>query len=468
MKLYPILMLMEAIGSSQRLTNKRDDDIEQFLANEMHSLPEDVVIRKGKRMFGERWPYEFKSQLYLYCFSRNSRPPFDSEYETIRRLLDTHEQELCELYIKDINLPLSHHIRSMMDFLHDKENYIASSDVKKDCLKALITGWIRYTCNKEAIATTSHPSIISQIQLNMDMNQAKSTAKQLSELYGFEITEYHIQHIIGELKGDRSVDDKWWREELSTPWMLSVIKQSAIINNISAIHDRYCQIFKDRVMYVRKTSFRTKMHSLMKTMQSEKTMVTNQAGVTTNAFMEDNKEKILSIINNPSLSLQQKSEMLNLEFPDSPIKIDRHVVSKLITKYTTHTLSQFPSRKISSNHLQLLSIADEIKDKLKHNTVVDVLQWLEAEKGIKTSRSSLTTLGLHTPSPTSPWRQQLFPHLNQIKQMLDGGKSYEYICRWLSHNLNLEVQPKDLGLFLNNYRADRDIKEKRHNNGATD
>ena len=113
--------------------------------------------------------------------------------------------------------------------------------------RSLISGWIRTTIFADKIDITSYPSFIEEISKNMDMKQAKNTAIKLTNIYGFNVTEYHVQHIIQELKGDRTINIKWWKEELVEPWILSKLEKSDYkIANVKNLHGVYLQIFKDR------------------------------------------------------------------------------------------------------------------------------------------------------------------------------------------------------------------------------
>lgn len=452
-------MLMEARTNSL-ITPGHGDEIEDFVKNEVRYLPDDQVHSIGKKKFGVKWPFVTKFHLYKYMLARNYITPMGSTFRPMQDALNRHKEQIIDLYNQHFGDTVSGFEGRLYEFLsqHEPDAVIDTGTLMDTKLRrSLISGWIRTTIFADKIDITSYPSFIEEISKNMDMKQAKNTAIKLTNIYGFNVTEYHVQHIIQELKGDRTINIKWWKEELVEPWILSKLEKSDYkIANVKNLHGVYLQIFKDRsnakdadgvgFSYMLKKVASRQSESKFETTRRSKTHMNVQ-----DLYMEY-KDEIDQVIFDITTTYDEKREQIAKVIGVGLTSYNYLALKALAEKYvsTSHRTLQTKN----DMHIKLLSMKDEILRHSQRSTIKDLLIWVEKQVGFKVSLQNLKSLGLYQTMPRSETFKSLASLKDEIQNMKHEGKSNEFIVRWLSHNYDIEIDAPQLNRFLSAHSKD--------------
>lgn len=461
-KVYQLMstVLTEARTNSM-IAPSHGDEIEDFVKNKVRELPDDQVHHIGKKKFGTDWPFPTKFHLYKYMLARNYLTPVGTTFRPMQDALNKHKEQIIDLYNQNFGDTVSGFEGRLYEFLSQNEpDAVVDTGTLMDTRlrKALISGWIRDNILADKLETTSYPSMIDEISKNMELMQANNTANKLSTMYGFNVTEYHVQHIIQELKGDRNINIKWWKEELVEPWMLSKLKKSNYkIANVRNLHGAYLQIFKDRsnandtdgvgFSYMLKKVASRHSDSKLETTRRSKDHMNVQDLYT------EYKDEIDKVIFDITTTYDEKREQIS------------NIIGVGLTSYNYLALKALAEKSAPTSHrtlhtkndmhLKLLSIKDEILDYSKRSTIKGLLAWVEQRVGFKVSLQNLKSLGLYQTMPRSETFKSLADHKDEIQNMKHEGKSNEFIVRWLSHEFDIETDVPQLNRFLSAHGNDR-------------
>lgn len=461
MKLNTLHQLVESItiGTHNRLINNiHGDNIEEFIRDVVPTLNKQEVTSTARDRFGEMWPFEGISHVLRYGLARNYKAPLDSEHRQLQELLDKNKDRICAIYDKQSNSSFDNFYTTLTNFLtgYVKEyNTINHEVIGENIKKALYSGWLRHNYNSEQKQKV-YTSILDEITAAAGVD-ANELSKRLSDQFNFNITQYHVQYIRGELKGDRNIDLEWWKEELATPWMIATLSAQSHTIAAQLLYTIFLKVFKGRDLY-KQVWFFKKVKLLSVWIDDNKSVTRGNTEKVNSRFVDDNKQFILSIIGDPTLTVTEQSKILNDKYKgEAPFLFSLPKIKQIRQTYISKNLKTF-TFGLTPLQQKLLAIADEIKDKLQYLSVTKVLDWLDKEHHIKASSATLVNLGLHQPTPRAQWRKQLLPYAHKIKELSDDGKSHEFICRWISHEINLNISTTDLNHFLNSYSVDNQHK----------